>query len=316
MRIGCQVVGRCGPSQGFALLIVLWILTLLSVMAASFSFSMRTESILTTNLVDRARAEALVTAGIHRGILELYRSEQESQWRHDGTVYSIPFGKHQIHVSILSENGKIDLNAAPEALIQGLFSSLGTEVDGQRLADAILDWRDRDHDRRLHGAEDLQYASAGRPYGARDAPYLTVEELDQVLGLTAELVRQVKPAVTVFSGQSKIDPNTAPRQALLAIPDMDPDQVDQFIATRAHLDPSELESAVNLLLAGNEQYLSPSKGNVYTIRAEVGLPNGVRVRRAAVIKLMQGARRPYSVLAWFDDNARNPSSTHELPDEG
>ena len=54
-----------GAKQGgIVLVVVLWIVTLLSVMAASFVYSMRTETRLVSAQVDRAKARALAEAGI------------------------------------------------------------------------------------------------------------------------------------------------------------------------------------------------------------------------------------------------------------
>jgi general secretion pathway protein K len=40
--------------------------------------------------------------------------------------------------------------------------------------------------------------------------------------MTPALFAQVKPALTVYSGRQFIDPQVAPREALLALPGMDP----------------------------------------------------------------------------------------------
>ncbi len=47
------------PSRGLALVTVLWVLVLLSLVAASFTRTIRTEINLTRNLIDNAKAEAL-----------------------------------------------------------------------------------------------------------------------------------------------------------------------------------------------------------------------------------------------------------------
>ena len=78
-------------------------------------------------------------------------------------------------MSIQDEDGKIDLNAAPDELLRGLFVSAGLDEDaGAALVDAIVDFRDEDDLTRLNGAEDRDYADAGLPYGAKDAPFEAV----------------------------------------------------------------------------------------------------------------------------------------------
>ena len=62
IRYSISIRSRC--EKGIALVIVLWIVVLLSIMAASFAYSMRTETTLTTFAMERAQARALAEAGI------------------------------------------------------------------------------------------------------------------------------------------------------------------------------------------------------------------------------------------------------------
>ena len=110
--------------RGFALVIVLWAGVLLSVVATSFAFSMRVETRLATNLVERSQAQAIADAGISRGIVALLADARGPRWVADGRAYELPFGDGNMRIRLLSENGKVDLNGAPEALIQGLLRSL------------------------------------------------------------------------------------------------------------------------------------------------------------------------------------------------
>ena len=153
--------------NGFALIVVLWTAALLSVIAASFALSMRTETRLTTNLLEQAQATAIAQAGVHRAIVGLMIRDEDDRWKSDGRVYTVPFAGGTIRVSARAETSKIDLNRASDDLVRGLFKSLGDEVDADRLADAVLDWRDSDERRRVNGAEDSNYKSEGLSYGAR-----------------------------------------------------------------------------------------------------------------------------------------------------
>ncbi len=60
-------VGR----DGIALVAVLWVLVLLSVIAAGFLYETRTQTKLARNLVENAKARALADAGVHRAVLAL-----------------------------------------------------------------------------------------------------------------------------------------------------------------------------------------------------------------------------------------------------
>ena len=256
-RNSCGVTGdraASGPTpgmrssrgeRGLALLAVLWLVTLLSVVAASFGATSRTETQLARNAVEKARAEALADAGVYRAILALLEPDPERQWRADGTVYPIRFGAGEVGVAIQDEAGRIDLNVAADELLHGLFLYAGLDGPGaDALLDALADFRDPDDLRSPNGAEDPDYRAAGQPYGAKDGPLEAVEELQQVLGMTPELYRRIAPLVTVYSWQDGIDPVTAPPEVLLALPGIDVARVEAILAARAGasrgLDPEEL----------------------------------------------------------------------------
>ena len=72
-----------------------------------------------------------------------------------------------------------------------MFRAAGVEQDkATRLASALVDWRDADSlTQPQGGAEDPEYAAAGLPYGAKDAPFETVAEAEQVLGVDPRIRR-------------------------------------------------------------------------------------------------------------------------------
>jgi general secretion pathway protein K len=121
-----------------------------------------------------------------------------------------------------------------------------------------------------------------------------------VLGVTRELFSRLKEIMTVYSGQARIDPATASREVLLAIPGIDPGQVDNFIEARA----ASLAAAMPVpthLLGGVENYLANVPNAVYRIVAEGHSPGAVVSRKAAVVRLIRNRQQPYSILAWFDE---------------
>ncbi len=209
--------GFSGPrfsQRGLALVTVLWVLVLLSLMAASFARTTRTEVNLARNLIDNAQAEALAEAGVYLAILALLDPDPARRPRADGTPWKVTFAGAEIAVSVQDEGGKIDLNQAPDELLRGLLlAAEWNDADGEAvglddreadaLVDAIRDFADADDLTRLNGAEDRAYADAGIPWGAKDAPFAAVEELQQVMGMTGALYRQVAPFLTVYSKRAK-----------------------------------------------------------------------------------------------------------------
>ena len=269
-------------SRGIALVSVLWILALLAVIAGSFTANARTDAKLAYNLVENAKARALADAGVNRAILALLqpRSEElsEQQWRRDGTLYRCSFGGGEVLASIQDEAGKIDLNAAPDALLRGLLVSVGVETGAAAaLVDAIADFRDADDLRRSNGAEADDYHAAGLATGPKNQPFRAVEELQRVIGMTAALFEKLLPALTVHSGRPGVDPATAPDEARLALEWMNSDEAEALDA------------------AGGLLALRPA--TTYTLRAEAHTDGGGIYVREAVV-LLGGDGQLFQIRAW------------------
>jgi type II secretory pathway component PulK len=62
---------RLNNSRGVALVAVIWVTGVLALIATSVATSSRTETSLTWNRLENAKARALADAGVHRAILTL-----------------------------------------------------------------------------------------------------------------------------------------------------------------------------------------------------------------------------------------------------
>lgn len=297
--------------RGIALIVVLWAGVLLGIMAATLAFAARTEVTLAANVRDQAKAQALADAGIQRAIATLGSRARELAMIADGRSYEFALGDGQVRVQVRAETGKLDLNRAPEALIFGLFSTIEAanpmlSMDSRQLSDAVLDWRDADFQRRPYGAEDSDYNAAGDPWGANDRPFLAVSELRRLAGLSAEVFAAIRAHVTVYATSGRIDPSSASREVLLAVPGLDSASVDAFLVEREQLlvqvaenSSEELQLPLHLL-SGGKRYLSRSASRVYAILSLGTLSSGFSVHRQAVVRITGNRRKPYTVLAWSD----------------
>ena len=289
--------------KGIALVLVLWMLMLLMVMATGFSNTMRTETVLTANLVQTAQAKALAEAGIWHTVAELLKSPDEQAWKTDGTIYTLDFNEDKIRVSIQDEAGKIDLNTARSELLYGLLKSIDVpEEDRLPLLQAIFDWRDRDHLVRNDGAEDDDYQRLEYDYGAKDGPFNSVDELQLVMGMTPSIFNKLKPVLTIYTHQPGIQPKVATREALLAIPGISAEQVDDIIDMRAEL--PDTQTTLNLTGIDNK-YLSKAKGYIFTISSE-GIRKDSRAHLDVVVMVIRQTTldMAYSILSWREDQTR------------
>jgi len=221
--------------RGIALIAVLWLTVLLTVIASGFAFSMRGGALAARNTMSLAQARAAADGAVERVAFELGRPRNTPDvWLPDGRVRAWADGEIAITSAAVDESALIDLNTAADPLLKGLLENVGgLDPDAsERVLEAILDWRDADDLKRPNGAEADDYRAAGLKYVPTNAQFASVGELQRVLGVTPALMARIAGSLTVYSQQRGINPATAPRDSLLAIPGVSAEQVDTFIAAR------------------------------------------------------------------------------------
>jgi len=300
-------------SGGFALVLVLWVLSLLTIMAGSFALSMRREAAIVTGGSSNAKAKAVAESGLAVAELMLMHPDQRQRWRADGSIYQIDYTESKVRVQLLSEAGKVDINSADQVLLQGLMLHAPVEEKLQtKLVNAILDWRDADDLVRIDGAEKEEYKEAGLSYRPRNKPFQSIEELQLVLGMNEQVFNWLENLVTVYSGRPTVDLTQASKEVLQVLPGMDAELIDGYIAARR-------ESAINGLpvpafgaSAGTgDQPVAPTNSpetavnngaeqkGAMTVVTEALLDDGTAAMIRALIKRSDSAgSSPFQALKW------------------
>jgi general secretion pathway protein K len=270
--------------QGIALLMVLWILTILMVIVFSFSYMARTEIYATMSFKGGIEKKFLAEAGLERGIMELfYRQFYRSQtidiegreiWKTDDTPYQGQVGDGLYTVRITDETAKVDINTVSEVVLKNLFLNLGVKAEEvDTIVDSIIDWKDPDDLHRLHGAESDYYMSLPNPYKAKDANFDTLEELLLVKGMTPEILygtNEKKGAIdflTLHSKQGRININSAPKEVLMSIPGITPELADAIIEKRKDAEIKDLGEIVLPQEALNYLTIDEGSSNAFTINS-------------------------------------------------
>ena len=188
--------------RGAALVLVLWLTALLAALIGAFAMTAQVEYLQGRTLTHGLVAAQAARAGLEYAATRTSDPDPAQQWLPDGRAYRWRFEDAEVEVRVVDEFGKVDLNAADAATLAALMRAVGTQPDeAETLAAAIVDWRDPDDlTQPQGGAEDPQYAAAGRPYGAKDAPFESVAEVEQVLGMTPALYAKLAEHLTLYSG--------------------------------------------------------------------------------------------------------------------
>lgn len=304
--------------RGVALVMVLWVVAFLAVILAAFVGEGRMELRIARYRLAEAEAEAAADAGVALAISSVAATFAtlrapgtplpDRAWLPDGALHQLRWNGADLRVRIDSEAGKVDLNAAPERALTALFLALG--VNARQAADlgaAIVAWRqDRAAALGIDKTKPDQLIS-DQPAG----PFLAIEELKRVPGMTPELYALVAPYVTVWSGSPVPDPRTASRPVLLTFPGADPVRIDEWIAVRAARGPNapippELTSSAMMMKSNLAR-------PIVMIRSEAGTRAGARFTRDAVVAVTGNPNDPVRVLAWEPDRETAAATVRPAP---
>jgi general secretion pathway protein K len=301
VSLGAQ--SRFASQHGLALVIVLWIVTLLTVIATSFLYAMRTDVKVVTNGMSRAKAEAAAEAAIHRALFDLYKpATVNDRWLADGVAHEWRYGEADVKVAMVDESGKIDINVVSDQLMRGVLVAQGlSDDDAAALVDAMADWRDQDNLKRLRGAEEAEYVAARRKYKPANAPFQTIEELKLVLGITPELYRRLEPLITTYSRQPGINSQIASRDVLRSVPGATDALVDAYIQQR---ELARANKAVVPPFQPALPYLAGGNGFVVGVRAVATLDDGTVYVRDAVSLRSPNPKRPVVFLRWQEGDTQ------------
>jgi general secretion pathway protein K len=323
-------------AKGFALVLVLWVLSLLIIMAGSFALTMRREAAIVAGSSNNAKAIAVAESGLAIAELMLLNPDPLKRWRSDGSIYQIDYENLSVRVRLLSEAGKIDLNSADQTLLQGMmtFAPIDAELQTQ-LVNAILDWRDTDDLVRLDGAEKSEYKKAGLSYRPRNKPFQSVEELQLVLGMNEEIFIWLESRVTVYSGQAQVDLTKASKEVLQVLPNMDVGLLEQYLAARRQsvIDglppPPSIQPGTGAMAGSNQGLLSgqqsgigtiPSNGTeqtgATTVVSEARFDDGTTANIKVLIKKSNTTESsPFQILKWQLSTTSDGSLFAEANDE-
>jgi general secretion pathway protein K len=221
--------------RGFALVAALWLLVALSVVGLEFGLRAHARNLAVANALETSRASGAAAAGLSDAQALLARLAREPSvlgaadpnrlvdpWAgvagYLGETSTI--GASRYRVNCRDANAALHLNRATEDELRRLF--VGLRVDfgaADRLAQAIMDWRDADDLHRARGAERADYLQAGLAAVPADRPFDRLSDLRHVMGMTPEIYRLVRPHLTLL-GTGQVNLNAASRPVLLALPGM------------------------------------------------------------------------------------------------
>lgn len=260
---------RIEHQQGFILVSVIWIFGLIAVMATAFAITVRSHTLTIGNNLYNAKAEAISDGMVRYMIVQMLKTDFANPVSiYNGSTLLCSWGDiASVSYRIQDQGGLVDINTASPILIKKLFSGLGFDLGNQEtLLNALINYKSPSSQSNLGST---QYYPL-KNFGPKNQPLLSLDELDQVPGLNTDMLKRIRPLVTVYSQQTGVD-------------------------------PSRMPAGLMKLLGSDSvpvEFTSPSPQKVFALDVLTELRNGARFHRQAMIALLGQPDRPVSILSW------------------
>jgi general secretion pathway protein K len=197
-------------TRGIALIIVMLVITVLTVLVAGLAYSMKVEMTLARNVGSEADMELIGRSGVEfaRYILAQQLNCPNEQFdslnqtwaggpggncSSNGPLVNVSLKDNQLgpgkfSLQIVDLERKVNINYANLEILDRTLQLMGLDpTDRSGIVDSIEDWRDRDPNPHLNGAESDYYLTLPQPYIAKDGPVDDLSELLLVRGITREI---------------------------------------------------------------------------------------------------------------------------------
>ncbi|NLF30809.1 MAG: general secretion pathway protein GspK [Planctomycetes bacterium] len=185
------MTGRCSMcAEGMAFIVVLWLIVAMSAVAMAVAAAARTHCYHAAAIAAGVQARTVEAGALCYVLVALGDIEGampdavdlacDGMELGDGAFWIVrphPTDDAAWAFGLVDEGGKIDLNTASQAVLEGL-PNMTADV-----AAAIIDWRDEDETVTGGGAESDYYLRQDDAYNAKNAPFETVWELRLVAGV-------------------------------------------------------------------------------------------------------------------------------------
>jgi general secretion pathway protein K len=275
--------------RGVVLVIVLWSIALLSALAMAASVTFR--GFAGVMVVDRSRvqSDALLTAGLEASASTI-ETLGDAPLREIEITVALSTGSVRAHLD--DQGGRIDIGKAPLEVLTALLRSVGAPV---ATADGIA--------RRVVELRGPGKVGDGGTRPGAEQPFTDVLQLGHIPGMRPDWLAAIA-ALTTVHGSETVNPLTAPRGVIAALPGVDGARLEAFLAQRrsSPADADRLARALGLA----QQYLAAKPQQVAAIELTARLTDGYIAAARAVIVVLPQDSEPYRVLEF------TPVPSHRL----
>ena len=236
--------------DGFALLVVLIIIAILTPLVVNMSYKTRVHIAGADYFTSKVKSMELARAGLESAMLALkedknkeYDSYLEDWGKFEElSLFSETFFEEGSFTGrIYDEEGKFNVTRlSRDSTLHGqleiLLQQIGADPD---ILDALMDWLDIDSEVNLTGAEDYYYSSMKNPYYSKDGMMDNIYELRLIKGMSDDIFlgneesHGIADFVAVRGTETRVNINTAPFEVIMALAEgMDSITAEEIISQR------------------------------------------------------------------------------------
>jgi len=275
------------PRRGAVLMAVLWSISLLAALAMAASVTFR--GFTGVMSVDRNRVErdALISAGLEVAAGVLLDLGETTPLRDLERTVALSTGS--VNVRLNDEGGRIDIAKAPAPLLAAMLRAAGAPAaTADSVAKTIIEQR---------GNAPRSGPAARRPPVLATTHEQALASIGQIAGMRAQWLAAIAPLTTIY-GSETVNPLTAPRGVIAALPGVDASRLEAFLAERRVV--SSDTSRLVQMLGPAQAYVSAKPSRIAAVElratlAEGQARNSVAGARAVIAVLPQDSE-PYRVL--------------------
>jgi general secretion pathway protein K len=193
--------------RGFAVIIALVAVTVLTLLAGAFAYAMKIETRLAANTNNDEQFYWIGRGGVDRACWWLalegnqpFSSKQQYWAGGPGegpetngplageSLANFQIGEGTVSLTLNELESKININTADSTLLQQTLTAMGADANAiSVVSDSILDWIDPDDNTRPAGAESDYYLGLVPSYNAKNAPIDSLDELTLIKGVTHDM---------------------------------------------------------------------------------------------------------------------------------
>ena len=265
---------RRTAGRGFVMISVLWMGLGLLLAVSGFVADERLNALTLRAEVETLRAQELARSGLNLALADLSEriSSRDAAPRQADQQFRMAEGI--IHISIVDAAGKIDVNEAPVEMLRPVIDALVARTDAfdaNNIAQSIVALR----------------SSGGK--------FTSIEALFAALDVTDRAKEAMREVLTVHNYTPRIDPESASRSVLQAVPGLGEAGAEDIIARRNAGRPLPAFGTAAV-------WLGVRDGPVYTITAHATLNGGLQAKMTATVRqtitAFRGGHMNFEILDW------------------